>query len=92
GARAAIVAGLENGCERFGLALACNPALRKTLLDDASGDRLDAVLCLAQAAIASRRERYGAPERVDPVEGWIAADGRRTCAGAGLSRRGTPKP
>jgi len=72
--REAIVAGLERGRERFGFALACAPALRRALLDDASGDRLDAVLCLVQAAIASSRERYGLPADVDPIEGWIAAD------------------
>ena len=73
-ARGAIVAALEAGSDRFGFALACGPKLRAALVDDASGDRLDAVLCLAQAAIASRRDRYGVPEDVDPVEGWIAAD------------------
>jgi len=73
-ARAAIVAALEAGSDRFGFALACERALRRSLLADASGDRLDAVLCLAQAAIASRRERYGLPGDVDPVEGWIAAE------------------
>jgi len=31
------------------------------------------VLCLVQAAIASRRLGYGVPDDVDPVEGWIAA-------------------
>ncbi|HEV7576406.1 MAG TPA: DUF429 domain-containing protein [Caldimonas sp.] len=73
-AREAIVAGLESGAARFGFALACAPALRASIVADASGDRLDAVLCLAQAAIASRRDRYGVPADVDPVEGWIAAD------------------
>ena len=38
-----------------------------------SGDRLDAVLCLVQAAVASRLEHYGLPDDIDPVEGWIAA-------------------
>jgi hypothetical protein len=73
-AREAIVAGLEGGRAQFGFALMCAPALRAALLDDASGDRLDAVLCLAQAAIASTRDRYGIPDDVDPIEGWIAAD------------------
>ena len=73
-ARTDIVAALEGGRGRFGFALSCDAALRASLIDDASGDRLDAVLCLAQAAIASRRERYGLPQDVDPVEGWIAAD------------------
>ncbi len=73
-ARATIVAALDRSGERFGFALACDRALRRALVDDASGDRLDAVLCLAQAAIASRRAGYGVPDDVDPVEGWIAAD------------------
>jgi len=72
-ARATIVATLESGADRFGFALACDEALRASLVDDASGDRLDAVLCLAQAAIASRRGGYGVPDDVDPVEGWIAS-------------------
>jgi len=73
-ARATIVAALESRADRFGFALACDETLRASLVDDASGDRLDAVLCLAQAAIAARRDRYGVPDDVDPVEGWIAAD------------------
>jgi hypothetical protein len=45
-----------------------------TLADDPKGDRVDALLCAMQAAWAwSRRgERYGAPETVDSLEGWIA--------------------
>ena len=73
-ARTTIVATLESDADRFGFALACDGALRASLIDDASGDQLDAVLCLAQAAIASRRDRYGVPDDVDPVEGWIAAE------------------
>ena len=73
-ARAEIVAALAAGLDRFGFALACNDALRGSLVDDASGDRLDAVLCLVQAAMASRRAGYGVPDDVDPVEGWIAAE------------------
>jgi hypothetical protein len=44
------------------------------LTNDPTGDQLDALLCAMQAAWAwSRRdERYGAPETVDPLEGWIA--------------------
>ena len=72
--REAIVAGLEAGATRFGISLVSAPRLRASLVADASGDRLDAVLCLVQAAIAARRERYGLPADVDPVEGWIAAD------------------
>ncbi|MDQ6639027.1 MAG: DUF429 domain-containing protein [Pseudomonadota bacterium] len=73
-AREAIVTGLEAGGDHFGVALACDAATRASLVADASGDRLDAVLCLVQAAIASRRPGYGLPADVDPVEGWIATD------------------
>jgi hypothetical protein len=48
-------------------------AQRDALADDASGDRLDAVLCLVQAAWASRQERFGLPLQVDPLEGWIVS-------------------
>jgi len=72
--REAIVAGLEAGVDRFGFALACAGGVRASLIADASGDRLDAVLCLAQAAAASRRPGFGVPDDVDPVEGWIASD------------------
>lgn len=46
-------------------------ALRRAMQDDASGDTLDAVLCAVQAADAATRPRFGLPERVDAVEGWI---------------------
>lgn len=46
-------------------------AQRDALVDDASGDRLDAVLCLVQAAQAAARPGWGLPPAVDPVEGWI---------------------
>ncbi|MEO6362636.1 MAG: DUF429 domain-containing protein [Caldimonas sp.] len=72
--RGDIVAQLEQGRERFGFALRCPTALRAALIDDASGDLLDAVLCMAQAAVALHRPGYGLPETVDPVEGWIAGD------------------
>ncbi len=71
-AREAIVAGLERTNPNDGLVLGLDAVLRRSLVADASGDRLDAVLCLVQAARASRRKNYGLPAFVDPVEGWIA--------------------
>ncbi|MBL8325614.1 MAG: DUF429 domain-containing protein [Rubrivivax sp.] len=70
-ARAAIVRGLERGEGGFGLRLAVPRAWREVLLADASGDALDAVLCLVQAAWAAGRPRRGLPARIDAVEGWI---------------------
>ena len=71
GAREAIVDGLERARATDGIALTLDRPLRDSLLADASGDRLDAVLCLMQAAVASRRLNFGLPVDVDPVEGWI---------------------
>jgi len=64
------------------LALGLTAAQRQTLIDDASGDSLDAALCLLQAAWAQREHEAGHPNwglpPFDPLEGWIvgaAADG-----------------
>ncbi len=47
-------------------------AQREALVDDASGDLLDAALCLVQAGWASAQPEGGVPAGCDPVEGWIA--------------------
>ena len=70
-ARKDIVDALEQGRTRLGLRLKLTHAQRDSLVDDASGDRLDAVLCLVQAAWAATQPGYGLPAEVDPVEGWI---------------------
>ncbi|WP_375575635.1 DUF429 domain-containing protein [Paracidovorax oryzae] len=75
-ARKDLIAGLESGATRLGLRLALRHAQRDTLAGDASGDSLDAVLCLVQAAWAAQRHaqgdpRYGLPAGMDPLEGWI---------------------
>jgi hypothetical protein len=46
------------------------------LVQDACGDKLDAVLCLVQAALAQQRhvagdKLYGLPPEMDALEGWI---------------------
>lgn len=78
-ARKTLVNALENGQARLlqadGLRLKLTYAQRDALADDASGDSLDAVLCLLQAAWAERRHhagdaRWGLPD-FDPLEGWI---------------------
>jgi hypothetical protein len=57
----------------FGFALTLTPTQRKRCVDDASGDTLDAVLCLVQAAFAAQRadQGYGLPRRAPRNEGWI---------------------
>ncbi len=72
-ARKDIVDALEQGRTRLGLRLKLTHAQREALVDDASGDRLDAALCLVQAAWASQQPRYGLPLAMDPIEGWITS-------------------
>jgi hypothetical protein len=72
-ARKDLVDALEQGRSRLGLRLVLSHALREAIVDDAGGDRLDAVLCLVQAAWASARPDFGLPPRVDPLEGWIVS-------------------
>lgn len=75
-ARKDLVNALELGSTRLGLRLKLSHAQRDALVDDASGDTLDAVLCLLQAAWADTRHAagdplYGLPSGLDPLEGWI---------------------
>jgi hypothetical protein len=60
-----------------GLRLKLSHAQRDALADDASGDALDAVLCLLQAAWALQQHTSGHPcyglPTFDPLEGWIAS-------------------
>ena len=74
-ARKQLLQTLEVGQTRLGLRLKLTHAQHDTLVDDASGDSLDAVLCMVQAAWAQAQHaaghgQYGLPE-CDPLEGWI---------------------
>jgi hypothetical protein len=70
-ARKDLIEALEQGRTRLGLRLKLSAAQRDALVDDASGDSLDAVLCLLQAGWASTRPGWGLPAEVDALEGWI---------------------
>ena len=72
-ARKDLVEALEQGRTRLGLRLKLSAAQRDALADDASGDALDAALCLVQAAWAAQRPGWGLPAGVDPLEGWIVS-------------------
>jgi Protein of unknown function (DUF429) len=72
-ARKDIVAALEQGRTRLGLRLKLSPVWHERLVDDARGDRLDAVLCLMQAAWAAGQPNWGLPADMDPLEGWIVS-------------------
>lgn len=71
-ARADLVAALEQGRTRLALRLRLDRAQRAALVDDPSADRLDAVLCLVQAAWSAAQSNFGLPRCIDPLEGWIA--------------------
>jgi hypothetical protein len=71
-ARKDLIDALEQGRTRLALRLRLTHAQRDSLVADARGDRLDAVLCLMQAGWAGGQPRYGLPPAVDPLEGWIA--------------------
>jgi hypothetical protein len=71
-ARQDIVERLEQGRTRLGLRVRMSHAQRESLVADAGGDRLDALLCLVQAGWASVQPGLGLPAGMDAVEGWIA--------------------
>lgn len=74
-ARRELLSALERGQTRLGLRLVASNALLGRLADDASGDALDATLCLMQAAWAQQQHEAGHPQYglppFDPLEGWI---------------------
>lgn len=80
-ARKTLINALENGqvplLVACGLRLRLSHAQRDALADDASGDSLDAVLCLLQAAWARHQHVAGHPQwglpAFDPLEGWIVS-------------------
>ena len=74
-ARKDLVDALEQGRTPLGLRLRLSHAQRDALVADASGDRLDAVLCLLQAAWARAQPDYGRPAEADTLEGWIVTAG-----------------
>ena len=69
--RKRIVEALKAG-RPSGIRLSANP---KPLVEDGSGDLLDAVICAVQAAWAARQPRYGLPEDAPAGEGWILSAG-----------------
>jgi hypothetical protein len=75
-ARKDLINALELGQTRWGVRLKLSHAQRDALAQDASGDALDAVLCLVQAAWAQAAHAqgdalYGLPAEMDALEGWI---------------------
>jgi hypothetical protein len=73
-ARERLVAALEAGAHPLAIGVDFGP-WRGECIEEPGADRLDAVLCLAQAAWGWQRRDlgWGLPERSDRVEGWIVS-------------------
>lgn len=74
-ARAELLAALRHDGGGLGVPLHCTPAQATVLLDDPSGDPLDATICALQAAWAQTQPRFAQPADIDPLEGWITGAG-----------------
>jgi hypothetical protein len=74
-ARASIVARLTHDGGPLAIRIDGKRALLRSLEEDATGDRLDAVIAAVQATWSWRRraDNYGLPRDIDPLEGWIAS-------------------
>ncbi len=64
---------LQAGQTRLGLQLHITAPQYAQLVGDPSGDKLDAALCMMQAAWGFQRgwPDFGLPMPLDPLEGWI---------------------
>jgi hypothetical protein len=67
-----IVRALKEG-RPLGIIVDMDGKIEKLLLEDGSGDSLDAVICAVQAAWAASRPRFGLPENLPEAEGWIVS-------------------
>jgi hypothetical protein len=65
-----VVAALKSG-KPLGIKL--RTSMEEQLLDDGSGDLLDAAICAVQAAWAARQPGYGIPADAPKGEGWIVS-------------------
>jgi uncharacterized protein DUF429 len=70
--RKRILRALKAG-EPLGIKVTVTKGLERELVNDGSGDTLDALICAAQAAWGwiRRKSNFGLPGRADPGEGWI---------------------
>jgi Protein of unknown function (DUF429) len=72
--RKTLIAALREGRHPLELKLVLSESHADQLQNDASGDLLDAALCLVQAAWAARQgpdQHWGLPPSFDTLEGWI---------------------
>lgn len=75
-AREKIIKALKLGGHSLGIKVTLSKTLERELIDDASGDSLDAVLCAVQAAWGLKQKQlghklFGLNPKMDNLEGWI---------------------
>lgn len=68
--RKQVLSSLKEG-KPLGVRLEAGKGIEKQLVDDGSGDLLDAAICAVQAAWAASRRGYGLPAGAGDGEGWI---------------------
>ncbi len=69
--RERLVDALERGHTALGVRIRMARAERAAVVADDRGERLAALLCVAQAAWAAPRTDFGLAAAIDPLEGWI---------------------
>ncbi len=70
-ARQCLLDALKRNGGGLDMPLRCPPHLESLMLNDPSGDPLDAAICALQAAWASTQAHHGQALDTDPLEGWI---------------------
>jgi len=74
GSRELILKGLiSQSIDQFDVSIVMGSSVQKTMIEDPSGDTLDAFLCAVQTASAHSQVdgTLGIPKEMDPNEGWI---------------------
>jgi len=72
-ARQEILTALCKGSAGLKVQLKITPHWKSRLIDDGSGDLMDAAICALQAAHAALQPNFGFPKDLDTLEGWIAS-------------------
>lgn len=72
-ARQKILQSLISGEAGLDCRLVASLGWQRQMIDDGSGDLMDAAICALQAAHAAALPNYGFPAQVDQLEGWIAS-------------------
>ena len=72
-ARATLIEKLRSGEHRLGIGVTMTTEHADAMVAESSADSLDALICAVQAGWGWQRRdrRYGLPEAIDPLEGWI---------------------